>query len=322
MRTRSMIATAIAGTILLVGLAGFATVYAYAGWYGVNSVFKRGGTVWARVAPDDLKLPSSMQFALQEPAPVAVAGYFSWREVSAGFEVAELPVLAHGKVVDRLLLARIDPAKFRFVVRTSPAGDKTLSDWMHTLHPALVINGSYFGHDGRPDTPLISAGVRLGPRSYPARHGAFIASSGGLFDLRESNWQTLFRGADDALVSYPLLVAEDGTNRVKADPHWLANRSFVAKDGAGRVIFGTTAEAFFSLDRLAGFLRQAPLDIKIALNLDGGPVACQGIELSGYRRDFCGDWEVKTEGGELKLLQRVIGHQRWGLPIVIEALPR
>jgi len=88
------------------------------------------------------------------------------------------------------------------------------------------------------------------------------------------------------------------------------------------VIFGTTAEAFFSLDRLAAFLRASPLDLRIALNLDGGPVACQGIALNGYRRDFCGDWEMKTEDGELRLLQRVMGNQRWGLPIVIAALPR
>ena len=144
MRTRSIIAIAVAGTLAAVCCALFATVYAYAGWYGVNSVFKRGGSVWARVAPDDLKLSSSMQVALQQPAPTAVAGSFAWREVAAGFEVTELPVLSRGRVVDRLLLARIDPGKFRFVVRTSPAGDKTLTDWMRELHPALVINGSNF----------------------------------------------------------------------------------------------------------------------------------------------------------------------------------
>ena len=317
-----MIATAIVATVLVGGLVAFATVYAYAGWYGLNSLVKRGGTVWARVAPTDNKLSRAMQLALQEPVPDAIAGEFAWHEVAAGFEVTELPVQAHDKIVDRLLLARIDPAKFRFVVRTSPAGDKTLTDWMSDLHPALAINGSYFGPDGWPDTPLISAGVRLGPRAYPASHGAFIASSGDIFDLKQNDWQTLFRGADDALVSYPLLLAEDGSTRVKADRRWLANRSFVAKDGAGRVIFGTTAEAFFSLDRLAAFLRASPLDLRIALNLDGGPVACQGIALNGYRRDFCGDWEMKTEDGELRLLQRVMGNQRWGLPIVIAALPR
>jgi hypothetical protein len=31
---------------------------------------------------------------------------------------------------------------------------------------------------------------------------------------------------------------------------------------------------------------------------------------------------MKTEGGELRLLQRLIGNQRWGLPIVIAALRR
>jgi hypothetical protein len=34
------------------------------------------------------------------------------------------------------------------------------------------------------------------------------------------------------------------------------------------------------------------------------------------------DWEMKTEGGEFRLLQRLIGNQRCGLPIVIAALPR
>jgi hypothetical protein len=321
MRTRTKVAVATIALVLTIGIGSIATVYAYAGLYGVNAFLKRGGSVWARVAPDDLRISGAMQLALQDPAPQAVAGQFAWREVDGGFEVTELPVLVNDNVVDRLLLARVDPARFRFVVRTAPAGDKTLSDWMRELRPALVINGSYFGQDGRPDTPLTSAGVYLGPRVYTGNHGAFVASSGDLFDLKQTNWRTLFSGADDALVSYPLLLAADGTSRVKADPRWLANRSFVAKDGTGRIIFGTTADAFFSLDRLAAFLHTAPLDLKIALNLDGGPVACQGIALKGYRRDFCGDWEMKTERGQLRLLRRLIGNQRWGLPIVIAAVP-
>ena len=31
-------------------------------------------------------------------------------------------------------------------------------------------------------------------------------------------------------------------------------------------------------------------------------MACQGIALNGYRRDFCGDWEMKTERGQFRLL--------------------
>ena len=42
------------------------------------------------------------------------------------------------------LLARIDPARFRFAVKNRPSGDKDLQGWMKLLGAALVINGSYF----------------------------------------------------------------------------------------------------------------------------------------------------------------------------------
>ena len=128
---------------------------------------------------------------------------------------------------------------------------------MRELGAALVINGSYFARDGTPDTPIVSAGARLGPRHYIANHGAFVASprSVGVRDFASLDWHIALRGAEDAMISYPLLVARDGSSRVKADARWLANRSFVAEDHDGRIILGTTAEAFFSLERLAGFLR-------------------------------------------------------------------
>ena len=107
-------------------------------------------------------------------------------------------------------------------------------------------------------------------------------------DLVHSKWQDALRGAENAMVSYPLLIAGDGSKRVSGDSKWLANRSFVAVDHQGNIILGTTKEAFFCLDRLADFLRAAPLDLAMAPNLDGGPVACRGIRLGGYVRNFCG----------------------------------
>ena len=124
------------------------------------------------------------------------------------------------------------------------------------------------------------------------------------------------------MVSYPLLVARDGSSRVHADPRWLANRSFVGEDHDGRIILGTTSDAFFSLERLAKFLRAAPLDLAIALNLDGGPVACQGIALNGFRRSICGRWELSARDGRMKLLTPAFGDRRWGMPIVLAVFPK
>jgi hypothetical protein len=311
--------------VLAIGLVVAATLcglYAYAGLYGINVVLRRGGTFWLSVEPDSPKLSVAMRLALRDEVPTATAGSFEWRPVAQGFEIAELPVLAGGTEVDRILLARVDPARFRFEVRNAPAGNKGLDDWMADLGALLVINGSYYARRGTPDTPFLSAGVQLGPVDYRGAHGAFVAADAGtgIHDLAQESWETAFAGAHDAMVSYPLLLAADGSNRVNADRRWLANRSFVGQDGAGRVILGTTKDAFFSLDRFAAFLHQAPLGLTLALNLDGGGVACQGIALGDYHRHFCGKWETSTKDGDLRLLSWGFG--QWALPVVLAVVPK
>lgn len=194
---------------------------------------------------------------------------------------------------------------------------------MKLLGATLVVNGSYYAPDGSPDTPFVSEGVRSGPADYQARHGAFVVADDfvGVRDLRKASWQDAFQSARFGMVSYPLLVGP-GESRVRSDRRWLANRTFVGHDSAGRIVVGTTKDAFFSLERLAAFLSQSPLELDLALNLDGGPIACQGISTANFKRDFCGEWETSVHSGQVKLLRSVIGNRRWGLPIVLAVLPR
>lgn len=309
--------------ILLAG-AGAAAAYVQTGLYGINVLWQRGGGVWVPVPPDSPRLSPSMRLALQDPTPAVQPGPLDWRTVADGFEAAELPVLADGAEVDRLLLARVDPVRYRFVARNAPAGNRRLADWMADPGTLLAINGSYYGHRGTPVTPFVSDGAPLGPVQYAATHGAFVASDAftGIRDLQDGNWQAALAGARDAMVSYPMLRAADGSSRAERS-RWLANRSFVAQDSVGRIVLGTTREAFFSLDRLAGFLRAAPLELTLALNLDGGPVACQGIALGSFQRRFCGRWELAEHDGRTELLT-----YRWGdignvgLPVVLAVVRR
>ena len=296
-------------------LIGF---YAWRGSYGIHAIL-RGGFIWRSISDDDPRISQSMRMALHDPAPVAVPGKIEWQSVGDGFEVAELSVFADGAMVDKILLARIDPALYRFHVQNVPAGNRELGDWMKASGALLVINGSYFSRYGTPDTPVLSQGRLLGPREYDGHHGAFIASadSASVVDLTQQDWHKAFVGAKDAMVSYPLLIGADGTSRAKGDRRWLANRSFVGQDEAGRIVLGTTEDAFFSLDRFAAFLQHAPLGLKLALNLDGGPVACQGINIGNFRRDFCGKWEIAVHNGQLKLLAPLVGQRRSGMPIVL-----
>lgn len=311
-------ALAVAGCCL--AALSVAGLWAYAGSYGLHVLFRHGGTYWITVATDSPRLSTSMRLAFGA-APVAIPGAFSWRSIGPGFDVADLPALVDGQIVDTLLLARIDPARFRFEVRNASDGDKGLDQWMSHLGAALVVNGSYYGMDGKPDTPFLANNVLLGPTVYDARAGAFVASPQftGIRDLTTTRWQDAFRGSTDAMVSYPMLIA-NGATRVQQPSRWLANRSFVGQDASGLVIIGTTTDAFFTLDRFASFLLSAKLGLTLALNLDGGPVASQAIALNGFNRRTYGRWEAQLQDHQVSLLTWPFGTV--AMPVVLVAFPK
>jgi Phosphodiester glycosidase len=312
---------AIAASAIVLFGAGIGYIWYYHGVYGLNTILRRGGTYWITIKKDDPRLSPSMRLALQDNPPIGTAGAYEWREVEPGYEVAEMPVIAEGKEADRILLNRIDPARFKFIARNAPDGDKGIDEWEKALPNAvLIVNGSYFDPFGRPDTPIISEGVAMGPTTYDAKAGAFVASDGtaDIKELAGQTWQAAISGSRNAMVSYPLLIGTDGQTHVATASRWLANRTFVGKDSAGRIIVGTTKEAFFPLATLAQFLKSSPLDLKVALNFDGGPIACQSVRLNGFTRKFYAQWESQLHGEEVSLLRWPLPQPAWAMPMILE----
>jgi hypothetical protein len=68
-------------------------------------------------------------------------------------------------------------------------------------------------------------------------------------------------------------------------------------------------------------LLDARLGLTIALNLDGGPVACQGISLNGYKRKTHGRWETQVEGDRAQLLM-TLPYGSIPTPVVLAVLPK
>ena len=308
------------GAAAVAVIAAAAWIWSQNGAYGVNVILRRGGTIWTTVKPDDSRLSPSMRLAMRQPVPEVQPGPVLWRSLAPGFDVADLSVLSNGREVDRILLNRIDPKRFRFIAHNAPAGDKGIDQWERALpHAVLIVNGSFYGKTGLPDTPFLSNGVRAGPTVYDARAGAFVAGDGfaTVKDLTHQDWQTAFAGADNAMVSYPLLIGDDGQTHVATKSRWLANRTFVGRDSHGLIIVGTTREAFFSLDRLADFLKRAPLDLGATLNLDGGPIACQSVRLDGFHRKFYAKWEAQVDGDKVRLLTWPLADRTWAMPMVL-----
>ncbi|MEM6850856.1 MAG: phosphodiester glycosidase family protein [Pseudomonadota bacterium] len=309
--------------VLAFGLLVAAGLFTFERVTGTSPVVRLGGLVWLPVDDGSPYVSKSVQAGLRADG-VAVPGAINWRSAAQGFETAELPVLLNGEEVDRLLLVRFDPELFEISVRNDLRGRKGLDRWMRETGAAAIINGGYYDRQGLPATPSVIDGAALGPKAYEANHGAFVADEDGarLVDLAGLDWREVFAGADQAFVSYPLLLGADGESRIAAPSNWLANRSFIGKDRDGRIILGSTVDAYFSLKRFADFLGIAPLDLKLALNLDGGPVVGLAVRLGETSHRLKGRWEIQVEDGRAKMLPPLWMLSEGPMPIVLAVTAR
>jgi hypothetical protein len=269
--------------------------------------------------------PVWLRAASADPTTIPIAAAPAWTTRAPGLETAELPVIFHGEEVDRIDLVRLEPRHWRFAVQLDRSRSRTLADWQRLIGTGVVVNGSYFQPDGTPSTPIRVAGQAFGPREYESSHGALVIPADGppaILDLLGHDPLAAIAGAPDALVSYPLLVDAAGAVRAEGRPDWLATRSFVAVDGSGRVVIGTTETGFFSLHRLGGFLAAAPLDLRLALNLDGGPLAAQSVSVPGFHRAVQGEAELNDNLDVTRIWWQELVRKEWPLPIVLVMTPR
>ncbi len=209
-----------------------------------------------------------------------------WISRAPGFDTAEVGLDVFSLGLGSLYLERIDPAKWTFRVKTDASGSHDLRGWMAETGAALVVNGSYYAPNKQPVTPLLSDGKLTAPKRYVTRNGAFVASSkfAAVVNLRGSSWQKAFAGRSNALVSFPLLVVNGTAAKVGGSTR-PANRSFVAQDKAGKIVIGTTSLAPVSLQEFATLLAGLKLELVTALNLDGGPLACQSLRIASLKRE-------------------------------------
>jgi hypothetical protein len=294
----------------------------YSAYVGGPPVVYRDGLFYLSMRQDSPWLSRSVRLALTSPVPHVEPGKLTWRRIAPGLEIGELPVLFGKEEVDRLYLTRIDPKLYEFRIQVDP--NKDLNAWMRDLRPVAVINGSYYNDHFGPATPVLIDGKRSGPVEYQATHGAFVSSAHqtALVDLAQTSWRDLDADAETMMVSYPTLLDADGGNRAPQS-RWLASRSFLAEDKDGFVILGSAPEGFFSLYRLGEFLKRTPMQLRYALNLDGGPVACHGVSAGGVSRLVYGHVELQSDSEREPL--RVLPSSRdihALMPIVLGVFPR
>lgn len=267
--------------------------------------------------------PAWLRIAGQQTVPIPDARPLCWTIRADGMETAELELKVGKETVDRMVLVKLDPQRYRFEVRWDPKGSRTAEDWQRETGAAVVVNGSYFDHNFVPLTPIKIDGTTIGPANYVSAHGALVlnGSSVDIVDLNGKNLAESTGRYSTMLVSYPILVDSSAESRVHEKKAWLASRNFVALDPDGNVLLGTTETGFFTLYRLGEFLRKGPLKVKIALNLDGGPLVSQVIKTGTFSREFHGKAELTNSNDVLRAFWHEHFRSNWTMPIVLVAFP-
>jgi hypothetical protein len=200
--------------------------------------------------------------------PAAAILADGWSSLGPGLDRRTLPA-AEGHIGD-LLVFRLDPANFDFDIGYDPVTPHSLQEWQATTGADIVVNGGFFDEQYRATGLVVAHGETHGT-SYKGFGGMFLVTTEG----PAIRWLRDEPPPDAGLVlggfqSFPVLVAPDGRAPFRSENALRARRTVVAEDRQGRILFLIAPAAGYTLQSLGERLAASDLDLKIALNLDGG----------------------------------------------------
>jgi exopolysaccharide biosynthesis protein len=178
------------------------------------------------------------------------------------------------------LVARLDPAAWRWDLAQDVERPKTPREWRDALEAQLVINGSYFTASGTPSgfyqnfpttekslVPWPNAAARTNTVGYT---GAVRIVDGKIVLSYLPKEEIALKTTEQLFLTYPTLLYAN-TPLVEKDSGFTARRTVLATDAAGVTYAIVTEAGLISLYDLAVWLREQPEAFAIAVNLDGGP---------------------------------------------------
>lgn len=263
-----------------------------------------------------------------------------WEEPEQGFEYARFPALSSSNRDMDIMVVRVDPAYFDFVIRsaTMPGEQpRTLQDWAARHNLAATINAGMYLPDGLTNTGYLRVGEHLNNPRMSRTFGAMFLSE-PLAQTRVSklsaNPPLLQPGAEPAqqptaLPSAMLLDRTDPTfehlpalyanvvqnYRMVSSSRRLLWRpapqehaiAALGVDGSGRILLIHSREPVTGVD-FATMALDLPIDLRTLMYLEGGTQAGLYLRPGGsqlrvgrHPADF---W---TDGSVRQLLPNIIG---------------
>lgn len=201
--------------------------------------------------------------------PVVDSG---WVPVREGLARRTLRLFGdNGRVVEEIMVVRLEPAHFRWRIAYRPGDPLTLPQWQAETGALLVVNGGYFT-SAYTATGLVVVDGQADGVSYGDFAGMLAITEAGpaLRWLRERPYDP-DEPLQYALQSFPLLVRPGGAVGFPDEDGLRARRTVVAQDRDGRFLFLVASRGHFTLHTLSRFLVESDLNVAVALNLDGGP---------------------------------------------------
>jgi uncharacterized protein YigE (DUF2233 family) len=243
-----------------------------------------------------------------------------WRLLNQGLAFTEVQVYYHQNLVETLAVVKIDPALNTF--RVFHHKRQSLTTWQEEINAPVVFNASYFDAQGQPVGLILVDGQPLGPLHNRRMRGMFVAEPRGIspdlpratiLDLKGVTIDPKKFPWKQGVQSFPLLLDYKGQVRVKESGK-KSYRTVIAADRNGNILVFNSAGDFFTLHKMAQFLKASAFDIDSALNLDGGSEAQLYIKTDDFEYYSPPSWQSR--------LGNILDHQRFLLPTVIGVFPR
>jgi len=243
-----------------------------------------------------------------------------WRTLSRGLTFTETQVYHDQELVETLAVVKIDPAFNAF--RVFHHAPRSLKAWQEELQAPVVFNASYHSPEGKPVGLIITDGKLVGPVTNPQMRGMFVAEPQGMspdlpratiLDLVGTRINPLSLPWRQGIQSFPLLLDYKGRLRVR-ESHKKSYRTIIAADRHGNILVINTMGDYFTLYKMAQFLKASSFEIDSALNLDGGAEAQLYIKTK--------EWEFLSPPSWKSRLGNLLDHQKFWLPTVVGVFPR
>jgi hypothetical protein len=189
-----------------------------------------------------------------------------------------------------ITVLKIDPERYSLRLLTASeigTGPLSLRDWAKRHDLSAVINASMYQQDRMTSTGYMRNFGHLNNPSINPRFGAFL-----LFNPKDSNepllrlvdryhvpgWKSLLSGYHTVVQNYRMIGA-DRTN-AWTESSQTFSMAGIGLDGAGNLLF-IYSRFPRSVHQLNNILLNLPIDLKVAMYVEGGPVA--GLYLNEER---------------------------------------